>query len=406
MLSRDDVMEAITEGKLKIYPFEKKNLTGIGYNLSTAHFAFSINRGILLTIHQQTTQQGVKRYVMIPPNDTVLLFSKEYIEIDRSLAGTLHSKVARGCQGFGNISTTLDPTWKGQLIISLNNPMSDEIKFDLDMNSGNIMTLLLHKLDQNVTGEYVHDNNQGRCDLLLEHFAKPSSNKKYKDKHFQLEKFVVGDFAYSLNGYDQFINTEYPEDKYTQKIEKLTLLLERLADDKTNIREKRYSLGNQGNYYYLKNIEETELIRSCCLFQIEEQIKKAPDLMASVDKANLDDENTIKMIDIYRNIINYELETINHIRRVKWQNDKIDQFAGEESEFVYLRRRNDRKVRFKYACSLFFFILFLSIGMYALCQLNLSNDNKILLATICAPAMALLFQWWRDWCKKHLLDKK
>ena len=55
MLSRDDIVKAIAEGSIKIYPFEEKNLTGIGYNLSTTWFAFSVNQGILLEICQETT---------------------------------------------------------------------------------------------------------------------------------------------------------------------------------------------------------------------------------------------------------------------------------------------------------------------------------------------------------------
>lgn len=110
MLSRDDIRLALAEGHLKIFPFEPKNLTGIGYNLSTTDFAFSINQGILLTIHRKITDSGIERYVTIPANDTVLFFSKEYIEVDYTLAGTFHSKVSRVSEGLGHISTTLDAT--------------------------------------------------------------------------------------------------------------------------------------------------------------------------------------------------------------------------------------------------------------------------------------------------------
>ena len=40
MYSRDDIKQAIAEGHLKIIPYEEKNLTGMGYNLSTTNFAF------------------------------------------------------------------------------------------------------------------------------------------------------------------------------------------------------------------------------------------------------------------------------------------------------------------------------------------------------------------------------
>ena len=190
MLSRDNIEKALADGHLKIFPFEKQNLTGIGYNISTTDFAFSINLGILLTVHQKTVENGVMRYVVIPGNDTVLFFSKEYIEVDKTLDGTFHSKVSCVSQGLGHISTTLDPTWKGQLLISVNNPTSNDIVFDLDKSGGNIVTLLLHKLDSPVTGNNIHDNNKGRCELLISHFATPSPTLKYKNKHLEVKEFV------------------------------------------------------------------------------------------------------------------------------------------------------------------------------------------------------------------------
>jgi len=204
MYSRDNIKEAIKEGHLKIIPFEEKNLTGIGYNLSTTNFAFSINQGLLLQINTDTTEEGHIHYIEIPANDTVLFFSKEFLETDNTIAGTFHSKVSRVCQGFGHISTTLDPMWKGQLIIAVSNSTDKKIRFDLDRNSGNIFTLLLYKLDNAVTGNNVHDNNQGRCDLLLSHFTENFSSKFHKKKHFELENFIVKEFANSLNGYDDF----------------------------------------------------------------------------------------------------------------------------------------------------------------------------------------------------------
>ena len=165
MLSRNDIKQYIYSGDIKIYPFEQKNLTGIGYNLSTTNFAFSINRGVLLTVYSKTTSEGIKHYINIPPNDTVLFFSKEYISVSNKIAGTFHSKVGCVCQGLGHISTTLDPTWHGQLIISVNNPTNTNIEFDLDTKSGNIFTMLLYKFETPVEGVDIHDNNRGRCDL-------------------------------------------------------------------------------------------------------------------------------------------------------------------------------------------------------------------------------------------------
>lgn len=395
MLSRDDIVKAIAEGSIKIYPFEEKNLTGIGYNLSTTWFAFSVNQGILLEICQETTVEGVKRFVTLPPNDTVLFFSKEYVEIDRTLAGTFHAKVSRVCQGLGHISTTLDPSWRGQLIISVNNPVSKEIPFDLDRDSGNIMTLLLHKLDTAVTGDNVHNNNQGRCDLLLKHFSNPVSNRKYRDRHLQLKAFVVGEFADSLNGYDNFLDSDQPVDKYSQKINQLRELRNRLARDRIIILENRYNLGEHGKYNCLQTNSEETLIRGCRLFKIEQMQETPLKLISSFQKGNLTEAT--KMIEEYIRIIDYELDTINHLRRIQWQNKKIEEFAGETSPLIRLRRHEERK---KLALRFCLPSLLFLVACVILAKMILSNDESLtagtILAILFAPVPAFLLQWWQQ----------
>ena len=57
MYSRDDIKNAIINGKLKIHPFNEKSLTGIGYNISTTHFALSIKSGVLLNVSKKRKQK-------------------------------------------------------------------------------------------------------------------------------------------------------------------------------------------------------------------------------------------------------------------------------------------------------------------------------------------------------------
>lgn len=399
MLSRDDIIAALTEGHLKIYPFNKKDLTGIGYNLSTTNFAFSINKGILLTVHQRTTANGLRRYVVISGNDTVLFFSKEYIAVDNTLAGTFHSKVARVCQGLGHISTTLDPTWKGQLIISVNNPTSEAIVFELDKLSGNIFTLLLHKLDTPVTGQEVHDNNRGRCDLLLEHFSKPSTGKKYKIKHLELQDFIVNEFANSLNGYDNFLDNHKYQDKYSDKITKIFELKKRLETDNVLINESRYSLGENGTYRIFRNNEEEQLFTDCAISKIKEKLKHEYEYQ---DITN----NTLKITNLIGHILyvlDYELDMMNHIRRIEWQNDKIKHFADEESEFVKERKREDMKsFRRKLWIPIALIIAMFAALLFAIIKVDASNKNYstiiVCIVTVIAPILTLFLErWFKAW---------
>lgn len=348
MLSREDIKKYIIQGDIQIYPFEEKNLTGIGYNLSTTNFAFSINKGILLTIHSKPTSDGEKHYVIIPRNDTVLLFSKEYIGVSNKIAGTFHSKVGRVCQGLGHISTTLDPTWHGQLIISVNNPTSTDVKFDLDGSGGNIFTLLLYKFDTPVVGMNIHDNNSGRCDLLLERFSEPTNNK-YREKHLELKEYIVNEFADSLNGYDDFLDVSLV-DEYTKKISNLTAIKDRLEKDRIIISENRYNLGLSGKYSPLKSCEERKLLRSCVLYRLisNTQIENnnvLADILSEQEYNIIDSSYIPTVINEYLKIINYELQMIDHIRRIKWQNKKTLKFAGDESELVILRNKSQIKQR-------------------------------------------------------------
>lgn len=395
MLSRDDFIHALADGDLKIFPFDKKNLTGIGYNLSTTDFAFSVSRGILLTIHEETLSSGIRRYVTIPGNDTVLFFSKEYIEINSKLAGTFHSKVSRVSQGLGHISTTLDPTWKGQLLISINNPTDADIEFDLAKNGGNIMTLLLHKLDTPVTGENIHDNNKGRCELLIAHFAKPSSDPKHQEKHLELEHFVREELANSLNGTDNFTSVEAPEDEYSVQLNELYTLRERLKLDRKIIQEDRYVLGSEGKYYCL-NPHEREFIERCALFKIKSQ-SIAPlhsGFCDGIEKSAL--ASALPLLDACIDVIDYEINSIAHLRRIRWQNEMVRRFAGEDSELVALRKKSTEKKRRLVTWILpGLFVLFTAVLFSSLWRHGvLASTIGTLVVAIYAPISAVLLEYW------------
>lgn len=344
MLSRNDIREALLNGSLKIYPFEEKNLTGIGYNLSTTSFAFSINRGTLLVIHQRPSSKGVEHYVEIPPCDTVLFFSKEYVEVDETLAGTFHSKVSCVCRGLGHISTTLDPTWRGQLIISVSNPTSQEVEFSLDGNSGNILTMLLYRLDTPVSGSNIHDNNQGRCDLLFRHFVEPSKGVEDRTQHLLLREFALGDYADSLNGYDSFLEGYNANDRYTTRVDNLLRLRDQLKVDLVRFSDE--GPREKSGYCVVRGEEDRKMIRGCVLCEIMDDEGK--DLLSPIKiEQNDDREKAIDAITTCIRVVEYELATINHIRRIKWQNERVEGFASEESELQAEQRKSEKKVFMK-----------------------------------------------------------
>lgn len=340
MYSRDDIKQAIAEGHLKIIPYEEKNLTGMGYNLSTTNFAFSIKQGTLLKIYEITDVQGAIHYVKIPANDTVLFFSREFLETDNTIAGIFVSKVSRVCQGLGHICTTLDPKWKGQLIISVNNPTNKSIRFDLDKNSGNVFTLLLFGLNQEVTGDNIHDNNQGRCDLLISQFMFEKI-KIWRKRYLELKEFIIRDFANSLNGYDNFLLEDEKEtvaDKYTQKVRHLLELKNKLSREEILLKEQRYLLGDNGHYELIHSIEQKELICGCTLFNLMNL--RENEILKKYSEAEIvpSPKAAIGMIHKILRVIDYELETVNHSRRIEWQNKEIEHYTEKNSQILQYKK--------------------------------------------------------------------
>ena len=334
MLSRDDFYKKIASGALKIYPLNFSNLTGVGYNLSVTYFVFSTARGCLLPVYTSIQNDKEEHFVDIPPNDTVLFFTREFIEIDNTLSGTFHSKVSFGCSGFGHISTTLDPTWKGQLIISASNSTQRSIPFNLDKNGGGIATMLLYEMDTPVSGEGIHDNNRGRCDLLINQFA----DTKLKDDDaeaevLRLRRYILDEFATSLNGEDDYIGSFTGSDQYTVKVNELLDFKARLESEYAKLTDGEYVRRGIADYHVVKLPAEDSLLRGCTYVKAavcagEDYDKRLRPMSVTTEAAA---NEVLGKIKFALDAVEYELNTINHARRVAHQNERALGFASVES---------------------------------------------------------------------------
>lgn len=107
-----------------IAPFQKENAKGIGYNLSPSELVYSLRKRRPLPIHYDDKGS----YVWINAHDTILTLSYEYVQVDGNISGLFLSKVRCVAKGLGNVSTTLDPSWQGMLLLSINNPTKRRMK--------------------------------------------------------------------------------------------------------------------------------------------------------------------------------------------------------------------------------------------------------------------------------------
>lgn len=174
-------MEAIHNGDIYIAPFEENQLQPAGYNLTPTRFFYSTKKKRLLPVLENDDEV----YVTIDKNDTVLVRTRESVAVSSSLSGAFYSKVKVVSEGFGHVSTTLDPRWEGQLLISLNNPTNRKLKFSIEKKVygktiyNSFVTVEFMGLDS-ISVNYA-DNPPGRLDILDNTVEKNISTFKKKE---------------------------------------------------------------------------------------------------------------------------------------------------------------------------------------------------------------------------------
>lgn len=185
---------------LVIAPFDKAQAKGIGYNIAASDLFYSLKKSMPLKICHDDSGS----YAVINPNDTVLVLSYEYLKTNDFVAGTFHSKVRGAASGLGNVSTTLDPNWKGMLLISINNPTSSKIKVPITIKKDgktercSLLTLVPFRNTcppekDGETWSFHLDNPPMRADIWSDLIDKPNRwfhNKKYKKFQSFIQKMI------------------------------------------------------------------------------------------------------------------------------------------------------------------------------------------------------------------------
>ena len=248
ILSDRKITEARENGDLYIAPFDRRQLQPTGYNLTPTRFFYSTTKKKFLPVIENSEEV----YVIVDKNDTVLVRTRESVAVSSSLSGAFYSKVKVVSEGFGHVSTTLDPNWEGQLLISLNNPTNKRIKFSIEKKVygetiyNSFVTLEFTGLDSFPLDR--SDNPPGRLDILSSTIEKNISTFKrkqvdelrqlLKDLHEcedqTIESFIINHFTpeeeqareeiYAIRDNQQFYETwntflEQKKRKYLRQIQ-------------------------------------------------------------------------------------------------------------------------------------------------------------------------------------------
>lgn len=180
-LSKYDLMrENNSENGLKIQPFDsEKSLKAASYDLTPSIIAMSAKTGMLENVYREKRYCDDSYYIYVHPKDTVLIISNEYLTVPPNIAGYVSSRVSKVVEGFGHISTTIDPNWSGAALIAISNPSNQMLKIYVGTNKKSpyqLATVTFHYLHTSCNSEDIEHHQTGmRMDLL--------QNICYKNRH-------------------------------------------------------------------------------------------------------------------------------------------------------------------------------------------------------------------------------
>lgn len=210
-LSREDIVRELNVGTLVIAPrtdgaAKDHNIKAASLDISPSCLIMSVKTGNFMRIYSSISrcEKGHRnpdrrcntcdknrqaqhpcpeqRYVYIEPRDTALVLSKEYLMLPANICGNVFSRVSTVSSGLGHISTTIDPLWKGALLIAISNPSSEPIKLVLQDETAEsipLATVTLQYLHTPVDPNTVQNNHlPARVDILEKYLYDVTETKK------------------------------------------------------------------------------------------------------------------------------------------------------------------------------------------------------------------------------------
>ncbi len=203
-LSSNDIRnEFCVKDGLRIYQYDVRNIKNASYDLTPTIIAMSAKRGMLETVYREK-RFPFRYFITVKAKDTVLIICNEYLRVPPYIAGHVVSRVTRVTQGFGHISTSIDPNWDGALLIALSNPMNKPLKVYvganvLGLDSRNpLATIIFHYLNQPIKDDRSECPGM-RIDLLRrEHYANKKGPKAWFFKTLHFHRRAYTDFFFEL----------------------------------------------------------------------------------------------------------------------------------------------------------------------------------------------------------------
>ena len=115
-------------------------------------------------------------------------------------------------------------------------------------------------------------------------------------------------------------------------------LKNKLSREEILLKEQRYLLGDSGHYELIHSIEQKELICGCTLFNLMNL--KENEILKKYSEAEIvpSPKAAIDMIHKILRVIDYELETVNHSRRIEWQKQGNRTLYRKNSQILTIQK--------------------------------------------------------------------
>ena len=136
MLSIEDIYRNFGKN-IFIYPIDHLIIKGSSVDLTASKYAWSMKT-------KKSIYDSKRNQIIIPPDDTAIIFTNEVLYVTNRIAGSYHSKVSFTAEGLSHIGTSLDPELIGPSKIAIHNHNCKE--FILDVNH-TIVSVCFYKLD-------------------------------------------------------------------------------------------------------------------------------------------------------------------------------------------------------------------------------------------------------------------
>ncbi|WP_291997222.1 hypothetical protein [Candidatus Accumulibacter sp. ACC012] len=183
--------------KLVLSPFEEKCLTPVGYDLRVGKTYTVSDMGR----KRKDLKQG--ETITLQPGTTALISTLEFVRMpkDKSITGLIESKVSQVSKGLSHVSTTVDPDWRGNLLIAIHNHAIEAVELGY---GDTFCTIVFIKNVSPSTRDC--DKQPGRLDIFLDTFQDRSLKaQKIRNRKDFLPPAIVA--IAGIGGYLVFGNT-------------------------------------------------------------------------------------------------------------------------------------------------------------------------------------------------------